>query len=131
MRREDEAAPGYDRRQRTPHDALGADVHAGRRLVEEENRGVAHEGDGEGEFTLVAAGELGGHTVLEELEADGADDFADIVFDILNASDAGIEAQMLEHGHLVAGVDLRADAEGVAGGGAVFADRDILDKDLA
>ena len=69
--------------------------------------------------------------MLEELEADGADDSTDVVFDILNASNAGIEAQMLEHGHLVACVDLRTYAEGVAGSGAVFADRDIFDENLA
>ena len=69
--------------------------------------------------------------MLKQLQAHGANDLADVMFDSGNATDAGVEAQVLEHGHLVAGVDLGADAQGISSQGAMFADGDILDNNLA
>ncbi len=131
MRCKHKTAAWHDGSKSAPHDALGADVHAGGGFVEEEHGGVAHEGDGEGEFALVAAGELGGHAVLEELEADGADDLMDVVFDARDAADAGIEAEVFEYGHLIARVDLGAHAQRGSSCSAVFADGDVFDKDFA
>ncbi len=130
MRCEDETSPGHDGGEGPPHDAFGADVHAGAGLVEEEHGGVTHKRDGEGEFAFVAARELGRHAVGERLETDGAKAFGDVLRHVVDAADAGVEGQVLVDGHLVAGVDLRAHAEGVSGEGAAFADGDVFDEDV-
>ena len=65
------AAGGSDADLR-PHAAAGFDVEADGGLVEEDEVGVAGEGEGEEDALLLAAGELAEHTRLDAFEAGGA-----------------------------------------------------------
>lgn len=131
VRRQDERASGHDGREGAPHDALRCGVHARRGLVEEQHGRVAHQRDAEGELALVPAGQLGRHAVRVGRQPNGADDLADVVLHVGDAADAGVEAEVLFDGHLVDGVELGADAEVGARGGAVPQHRDILDEDVS
>lgn len=67
----------------------------------------------------------------EGVETDGSDTFLCVVLHVFDTSDAGVEAKMLEHRHLIASIDLRAYTEGVPCCSAPLADWDLLHEDLA
>src|SRR5207253_2485496 len=87
---------------------------------------ISHESNAEGELTLVTAGEFLAHAGLESLEADGADNLGNIVLDILDATNLGVEAEVLGDSHTVHRVELRADTKvrpclcATSGNGNVF-----------
>lgn len=57
------------------------------------------------------------------------DQLLDVVGWIADAADTGVEAEVLLHGQDVGGVELRADAQAGAGGGAVGEDGEVGDGD--
>src|SRR6185312_5341884 len=72
---QDGFAAGGERAHLAPEGAAGFDVHADGGLVEEDEAGVAREGEGEEDALLLAAGELAVESVFHALEAGDADDF--------------------------------------------------------
>lgn len=131
VRRDEQGAARRHGAEHAPHDALGGGVHARGGLVKQQDGRVADERDGKRELALVAAGEGGGLAGGVGRQADGAEDLGDVVGGGGDATDARVEDEVLEDGHGVDGVELRTDAEVVAGGGAVARERGILDEDVA
>lgn len=68
-------------------------------------------------------------TVAVRVEAEGADDFFDVVGRIRDSADSGVELKLLGYGEEVGSVELGAYAQGGASGGTLREDGGRVDED--
>ena len=129
VRGEQDAPAGRHGRERLPHDAFARRVQAAARFVEQEDGRVAGHGDGQREFALRPSRQLPRELVPVGFEAAVGDELLDVVGRVGDAADLGVESEVFLHGEDVGGVELGADAQAGAGGGAVGEDGEVRDSD--
>lgn len=101
VRRQQHGAARRHGRQRPPQHALRGRVHGRARLVEEQDRGVAEEGDGQAELALVAARELGRELAGVRGDAHAGHHVGHCALDVFDAFAARVEGKVLAYGQEV------------------------------
>ena len=87
--------------------------------------------NGKAELPLIATGQLACKSGGDALQPYGPDNLPHVVLDIGNASDTGVEPEVLERRHLVHRVELGTDAHVRSCRRSLRSDGRVLDEDLA